>query len=694
MDLQTQRLLTAAAGGGEDPVYVDDVFNITTRHGTGDTGTVTVNTGLDMLTHGGMIMIKGTNGGGFAVYDTERHNGSGTYYRMETASSGAETSDLTMSFTNTGFTFSSNSATYNANNRRYVIYSFRRCPGFFDIVTYTGATSTNRALAHSLGDRVQMCTIKRRDSSGYWYTYNPQMAGDSLTDARSWYMYWNDTKHRENYQIDNMWGTQNWDNNNFRVGGANTNTDSATYVAYLWSGGSPSYTASSANNLFGKNKDQQIAWFTSYQGNGQSDDNGPSVSTSNFPARPQWVLTKIWDDEQSWAIDDYINNFNTMTSGKNRRVRFNNESPLEEATNVMPHIEYGYQLMHSNSNWNANNKNYTSFQIREADPYVCRPLTAGTDLHQQRLSGGYGNSYTLQTYQPYVWTAGSVETGGENNFWPVDFAYSRYVDDSGYWSQAHWSHRLGDYFWFPAANGNNSNHNNFDHRYTTGYGQETSHNNYHRYMFRRGEGFQTVGWWGNGNNGRAVNTRLGGPADFFIIKRVQDNGYEGQVGTRFAVNAEGTGNYGQYRLETANADALDTNDVWNDTNWGENIELNSNYVNANDKWHVGMFFRSVEGYQKFGRYSGNSSTNVTVTTGFQPRFLVIKGLSGGMPWRQFPAVDGMGSGNDYSWRWNSTSVWTTNVDFLTVSSTGFTLIAGASADTCTDGNDYIYWAIA
>ena len=62
-----------------------------------------------------------------------------------------------------------------------------------------------------------------------------------------------------------------------------------------------------------------------------------------------------------------------------------------------------------------------------------------------------------------------------------------------------------------------------------------------------------------------------------------------------------------------------------------------------------------------------------MTTGFQPRFILLQHDDGGA-WTQFDTVRGISSSNDSHFEWASTSAQTTSVDvFQSISSTGFVI---------------------
>ena len=81
-----------------------------------------------------------------------------------TSSTAAETGTTSIGFdSNTGLTFSMGS--------NWINWNFRRAPGFFDVVCYTG-TGSARTVSHNLGVAPELLIIKGRSLGGYnWITY-------------------------------------------------------------------------------------------------------------------------------------------------------------------------------------------------------------------------------------------------------------------------------------------------------------------------------------------------------------------------------------------------------------------------------------------------------------------------------------------------------------------------------------------
>ena len=96
---------------------------------------------------------------------------------------------------------------------------------------------------------------------------------------------------------------------------------------------------------------------------------------------------------------------------------------------------------------------------------------------------------------------------------------------------------------------------------------------------------------------------------------------------------------------------------------------------------------------KVGSYVGSASEQ-TITTGFQPRFVIIKGRdSSFMDWYVLDTLRGWSSGTDPYLAINSNSAQGGSSDWGTPISTGFTL-TGNNFAWNDSGYNYIYYAHA
>ena len=141
--------LALGAGGPTGPVtYIDDVFSAYLYEGVPSTGT-TVNNGIDLSGEGGMVWVKNrTSNSSNLIYDTERGAGV-SLVTNDTAGNGSD-SDGPSAFLSNGFT------TGSSPSADHVSWTFRKAPGFFDVVTYNGQSNggvydTWFTVSHSLG---------------------------------------------------------------------------------------------------------------------------------------------------------------------------------------------------------------------------------------------------------------------------------------------------------------------------------------------------------------------------------------------------------------------------------------------------------------------------------------------------------------------------------------------------------------
>ena len=139
-----------------------------------------------------------------------------------------------------------------------------------------------------------------------------------------------------------------------------------------------------------------------------------------------------------------------------------------------------------------------------------------------------------------------------------------------------------------------------------------------------------------------------------------------------------------------------TTAIWNDTaptSTHFTVGNNSN-MNQTDKETIAFLFASVDGISKVGSYTGNAQSPNSVTTGFQPRFVILK--------RTDSATEGDWYVYDTTRNWvslgsNSQRLQLNNTDAqancdtcVEPTSTGFNL--GSSGRHNTNNGKYIYYA--
>ena len=110
--------------------------------------------------------------------------------------------------------------------------------------------------------------------------------------------------------------------------------------------------------------------------------------------------------------------------------------------------------------------------------------------------------------------------------------------------------------------------------------------------------------------------------------------------------------------------------------------------NINGATYIAMLFASVAGISKVGSYTGDGTASQTITTGFQPRFLIVKSTSAS-GWYVADTNRGWGAGND-----QTVQLQESNAQAATAlgapTATGFTIEGGFN----NNAEKWIYYAHA
>jgi hypothetical protein len=211
-------------GPMKTPTVGTEVFKAVTRAGTSTVDTIT---GLGFTPDSALIKNRLGNAAtvdwSFNFFDKLRIPG----YRLSTASVDAEDTIINFitSFNQAGITFSSVGYTATNGAYNYINYFFRRAPGFFDVVAYTG-TGANRTVSHNLGVTPELMIAKVRSAANYWWAVYVEPLGaatplllnyDGILGTDS--TYWNSAPTSSVFSV-----------------GANsrTNLNAGTLIAYLF----------------------------------------------------------------------------------------------------------------------------------------------------------------------------------------------------------------------------------------------------------------------------------------------------------------------------------------------------------------------------------------------------------------------------------------------------------------------------
>ena len=247
-----RKILMGAAGAGGSLPYVDDVFSTYVYKGTGATQTIT--NSIDVSGDGGLVWIKNRTLGdsyNFNLYDTER----GATKFLVSNNSAAEGTNATGldQFNNNGFRLGADSVV-NASNKNFLSWTFRKAPGFFDVVTYTG-TGSARTIAHNLGSVPGCIMVKNTSSSIDWTVWHRGAAQANATNTLT--LNSSGAAATNNTYFDN--GSTPPTKDNFTVHTSNrVNANGETYVAYVFAGGESTAATARSVEFDGSNDELKV----------------------------------------------------------------------------------------------------------------------------------------------------------------------------------------------------------------------------------------------------------------------------------------------------------------------------------------------------------------------------------------------------------------------------------------------------
>lgn len=143
-------------------------------------------------------------------------------------------------------------------------------------------------------------------------------------------------------------------------------------------------------------------------------------------------------------------------------------------------------------------------------------------------------------------------------------------------------------------------------------------------------GFSILTYTGNGSSGATIGHGLSQAPDLIITKhRTGGSPGSGWIWPVFhhrnTVYTAATGGY--FRLQDVNGTTNNTETV-KAVGSSTYTVGNAGHINLSSGQFVAYVFHEVEGFSRFGRYTGNGSTNgPMVYTGFRPAFIIIKAYS-------------------------------------------------------------------
>ena len=624
---------SGAAGGG-DPVYVDEVFSIDLYRN--DSNTEEFNNGLDMAGEGGLIVTTFRDlGTDWGWVDSERGVTKAIFSNQTIQE---QTQAWIQSFDNDGFTHGSYIGT--GNTSAVVSWSFRKAPGFFDVVTYTGNGNV-RTISHNLGSVPGMILIKMTSDSDSWVVYHRSTgATHYLTLNNSGAAVDNDSRFNDTEPTASV----------FTVGTDNgVNQNGNTFVAYLFAHDDQS---------FGTDNDESIIKCGSWNSSG-------GAATINLGFEPQLVMTKCSSGTGAWLVFDSMRG---MTVGGNDAYLIpSSASPEDSSTNFIDLTSNGFTVSNMGSS-----QTFIYMAIRR--PH--KPPTAGTDVFKMQATSSNDVSLTsLNPYSDLVLTRKLVSSNTVYNSAFVDrLRGNKQILTS---SQA----RAETNF-----SGTNPDVELVGLEYPF---QRIDSESMVFHSFKRAPGFfDMVAYTGTGST-RTITHNLNSAPKMMIFKiRSTSNSW--------IVYHESAGATHYLMLDQTSAAAAHSSPFNNTDPTSSVFTLGpSSGANGNNQTFIAYLFASLDGISKVSSYTGTGS-NINVNCGFTAgaRFVLIKRTDSSGDWYVWDTTRGIVSGNDPYLLLNSTAVQVTNTDYLDPLNAGFTVTSNAPAALNTSGGTYLFLAIA
>lgn len=642
------RMVAAGAAGvsGSSATYVDDVFSTFLYQASGTTQAIT--NGIDLDGEGGMVWIKNrANPGSFknhVIVDTERIGSSykSIYPNLTEEeydpSSGQE---VVTSVSSNGFTRGNNA---NVTNGENVAWTFRKAPGFFDVVTYTGS-GANRSIAHSLGSVPGCIMIKCTSRAGDdWIVYHRSLGNTKFLNLNQAYGASTDAA---------AWNSNTPTSSVFYLGTkGQVNTSGQSYVAYIFAHDDQS---------FGTGSDESIIKCGSF-----STDSS-ALFNVNLGFEPQWLMYKRTDGTADWAVLDIVRDWTTRSL--ERAFPNTDQTPFSN-------IYEGYFQPYSRgfrsvSAYFSANTDYIYVAIRRPN----KPPEDGTDVFAIDTSDATSPS-------PPQFTSGFL----------TDFIIRKTMNGA---NATIGSRLQGIGYMSPYSTNSEGNSANllkwdFMDGWSDSSGVDT---NLFCYMFKRAPGFFDVVTYNGTGSTTAHNHNLEVTPELFIVKnRSHPMGYT-FLGWPVYNSADGAS-------EVMQLNATDYSDYGN--SWAHTAPTSTTFttgtgaaLNSSGATYVAYLFASLAGISKVGTYTGTGSA-INVDCGFTAgaRFVMIKRRDTAADWYVWDTTNGIVSGNDPYWRMNDASAAVTNTDYIDPLNAGFTVAASGQGDINANGGTYLFLAIA
>ena len=638
-----KQLTQAAAGSAAgEALYVDDVFSTYLYEGT--SSTQSINNGVDLSGEGGLVWIKVRDTtDNHLLYDTER---GATKQLISNSSNSQSTESRFSSFNSNGFTVTTNDNEINQTVYDYASWTFRKAPGFFDVVTYTGNDAASQSVAHNLGSVPGMVVVKDLGTNS-WYVYH-------RSEGAGKYGVLNSTAAFTSSTV--IWGNTTPTSTHFYVGssggGTAVNGNGRTYVAYVFAHDDQSFGTDSNESII------KCGTFTATLGN-----------NVDLGFEPQFVLLKSASATGDWYVVDTMRGLRADQGSSDQFLSANTSAAEVDSTNGLALTQTGFK------SFNASNQTYIYIAIRR--PH--KPPTAATEVLDIISRSGT-----------------STTTVVSSNIEPVDFALvksrtttnrsvvgARLTGNNTLTTSENYAESLGV---FGTSINPWDSQNGVEFRSD---GDVNGAATYINYFLRRAPGFFDIVAYGGTGAVQNISHNLGVKPDFMLVKR------RSSAASWLTYNSIS----GATKYQVLDTDAAEGtgSTPWNNTepNATQFTVGTASEVNANNSDYIAYLFASLDGISKVGSYTGTGN-DIDIDCGFTngARFVMVKRTDASGDWFVMDSARGITAGDDPYILLNSSAAEVNNNSIIDADSSGFQITDDAPAGLNASGGTYLFLAIA
>ena len=527
----------------------------------------------------------------------------------------------------------------------------------FSIVQFTSVSGSTNQVPHGLSGTPDLFIFKRADSSESWWTYT-----EAIDGSLDYFEF----------------------NSNAAKSDASETAPTSTAVYQPTSSAGREYMLYAFKNAAGFSK------IGKYDGNGSAY--GPFVETGFEPAI---IFIKRSDSSANWR------SFNNATSTSNPRNKetFPNLSNVEGTFAGIDFYSNGFQIITSDTNSNASGGVYLYIAFA-ADPSTTTPSLASSFSATENTSPTTNQAIAAGFTPDMVWIKGSNIGSGNATAWGQydtvrGSGWSLQSDNTGaqYDYSGHPSGDLGMAFTSTGYNTPpivNNNVNNASDDYINyfwkagGLGSINTGGTITSIVSANAAaGISVVKYIGNNTSGATIAHGLSSAPEMMIVKRLDSTGdwnvYHSDLGAT------------KYLVLDTNASVYTASNIWNDTAPTSTVFSVGNHptTNASGGSFIAYLFASITGFSSIGTYTATGSAGTpTITTGFQPGWVLIKNVDRAQEWIIIDSVRGLNK----SLQPESTAAEGVNGNIITTDATSFTIDVNGGGINYASGDTLLYMA--